>query len=263
MDKNKIKVVTLEELKKIDPSNINYMTFTDGSVAIINSDSEDEEKVQKEEKKEKNIEQNSEQKEINIIKEQFINNEKESDKENDYLKDIFSSGEKEPNYQEDPNENLEYESGSDNINNINNININSNNNYNLYNYKYSNQNRINSNNSNINHNNIYRPNINPNIYLRNPGNYNNQKILISNNQRFINSYHQQNNNIINKNYGFHVIQNQNRRPVCTCQIIQKPQINYNNYNYSRRFINQNIGNQFYNRNCPFCLYEREKLRNNY
>ena len=122
MDQNKIKVVTLEELKKIDPSNINYMTFTDGSVAIINSDSEDEEKVQKEEKKEKNIEQNSEQKEINIIKEQFINNEKESDKENDYLKDIFSSGEKEPNYQEDPNENLEYESGSDNINNINNIN---------------------------------------------------------------------------------------------------------------------------------------------
>ena len=49
--------ITLEELKKIDPSNINYMTFTDGSVAIINSDSEDEEKVQKEEKKEKNIEQ--------------------------------------------------------------------------------------------------------------------------------------------------------------------------------------------------------------
>ena len=62
MDQNKIKVVTLEELKKIDPSNINYMTFTDGSVAIINSDSEDEEKVQNRHNKRKNIQRNGKHK---------------------------------------------------------------------------------------------------------------------------------------------------------------------------------------------------------
>ena len=42
MDKNKIRIVTLDEMKQIDPSLINFMTFKDGSVVMINSDEEED-----------------------------------------------------------------------------------------------------------------------------------------------------------------------------------------------------------------------------
>ena len=38
MDANKVRVVTLDEIRNLDPTLINYMTFTDGTVAIVNSD---------------------------------------------------------------------------------------------------------------------------------------------------------------------------------------------------------------------------------
>ena len=41
MDKIKVKYITLDEMKNIDPSLIKSMTFTDGSVVIVNSDNGD------------------------------------------------------------------------------------------------------------------------------------------------------------------------------------------------------------------------------
>ena len=78
MDKNKIKFVTLDELKKIDSSLINYMTFTDGSVAIVNSGNEDEH--------------------FNL---------------EDLKNDPFSLNEKEPDIQNDPNMYMNFEEEND------------------------------------------------------------------------------------------------------------------------------------------------------
>ena len=78
MDKNKIKFVTLDELKKIDSSLINYMTFTDGSVAIVNSGNEDEH--------------------FNL---------------GDLKNDPFSLNEKEPDIQNDPNMYMNFEEEND------------------------------------------------------------------------------------------------------------------------------------------------------
>ena len=59
MDKIKVKYITLDEMKNIDPSLIKSMTFTDGSVALVNSDKEDE-------KNSENKELNQEEKEPDI-----------------------------------------------------------------------------------------------------------------------------------------------------------------------------------------------------
>ena len=90
MDKIKVKYITLDEMKNIDPSLIKSMTFTDGSVALINSDKEDE--------------KNSENKELN-------------------------QEEKEPDIQNNPNMYINYDSEEDinknkNINKYQRININ-------------------------------------------------------------------------------------------------------------------------------------------
>ena len=90
MDKIKVKYITLDEMKNIDPSLIKSMTFTDGSVALVNSDKEDE--------------KNSENKEIN-------------------------QEEKEPDIQNNPNMYINYDSEEDinknkNINKYQRININ-------------------------------------------------------------------------------------------------------------------------------------------
>ena len=77
MDKIKVKYITLDEIKNIDPSLINSMTFTDGSVAMINPDKEDEKKA-------------IENKELN--------------------QDKFYQDEKEPDIQDNPNMYLNYES---------------------------------------------------------------------------------------------------------------------------------------------------------
>ena len=91
MDKIKVKYITLDEIKNIDPSLIKSMTFTDGSVAMVNSDDkEDKNKI-------------SENKEIN--------------------QDIFNQEEKEPDIQNNPNIDLNYDSEED-INKYNNINKN-------------------------------------------------------------------------------------------------------------------------------------------
>ena len=90
MDKIKVKYITLDEMKNIDPSLIKSMTFTDGSVALVNSDKEDE--------------KNSENKELN-------------------------QEEKEPDIQNNPNMYINYDSEEDinknkNINKYQRININ-------------------------------------------------------------------------------------------------------------------------------------------
>ena len=90
MDKIKVKYITLDEMKNIDPSLIKSMTFTDGSVALVNSDKEDE--------------KNTENKELN-------------------------QEEKEPDIQNNPNMYINYDSEEDinknkNINKYQRININ-------------------------------------------------------------------------------------------------------------------------------------------
>ena len=90
MDNIKVKYITLDEMKNIDPSLIKSMTFTDGSVALVNSDKEDE--------------KNSENKELN-------------------------QEEKEPDIQNNPNMYINYDSEEDinknkNINKYQRININ-------------------------------------------------------------------------------------------------------------------------------------------
>ena len=96
MDKNKVKFVTLEELKNIDPSLINFMTFTDGTVAMVDSDKEDDESEEK-----------------------------------DNNKNEMNQDEKEPDIQNDPNMYLNFESESENYEQNNNkVNNNYINNYN-------------------------------------------------------------------------------------------------------------------------------------
>ena len=88
MDKIKVKYITLDEMKNIDPSLIKSMTFTDGSVVMVNPDKEDEPK-------------NFQNKELN--------------------QDIFNPDEKEPDIQDNPNIYLNYES-DENISTNNNLN---------------------------------------------------------------------------------------------------------------------------------------------
>ena len=128
MDKIKVKYITLDEMKNIDPSLIKSMTFTDGSVVIVNSDNGDEKII-------------SDNKEIN--------------------QDIYNQEEKEPDIQDNPNMYFDYDL-EENINN----NINKNKNQKINNnqqriYYTQNLNIIptqksmsNNNNQNIRHNNI-------------------------------------------------------------------------------------------------------------
>ena len=128
MDKIKVKYITLDEMKNIDPSLIKSMTFTDGSVVIVNSDNGDEKII-------------SDNKEINQY--------------------IYNQEEKEPDIQDNPNMYFDYDL-EENINN----NINKNKNQKINNnqqriYYTQNLNIIptqksmsNNNNQNIRHNNI-------------------------------------------------------------------------------------------------------------
>ena len=116
MDKIKVKYITLDEIKNIDPSLIKSMTFTDGSVAMVNSDDkEDKNKI-------------SENKEIN--------------------QDIFNQEEKEPDIQNNPNIDLNYDSEKD-INKYNNINKNQKINNNQQRIYYTQNQNININKQNI------------------------------------------------------------------------------------------------------------------
>ena len=83
MDKIKVKYITLDEMKNIDPSLIKSMTFTDGSVALVNSDKEDEKisenKELNQEEKEPDI-QNNPNMYINYDSEDDINKNKNINK---------------------------------------------------------------------------------------------------------------------------------------------------------------------------------------
>ena len=83
MDKIKVKYITLDEMKNIDPSLIKSMTFTDGSVALVNSDKEDEKisenKELNQEEKEPDI-QNNPNMYINYDSEEDINKNKSINK---------------------------------------------------------------------------------------------------------------------------------------------------------------------------------------
>ena len=83
MDKIKVKYITLDEMKNIDPSLIKSMTFTDGSVALVNSDKEDEKisenKELNQEEKEPDI-QNNPNMYINYDSEEDINKNKNINK---------------------------------------------------------------------------------------------------------------------------------------------------------------------------------------
>ena len=120
MDKIKVKYITLDEMKNIDPSLIKSMTFTDGSVVMVNPDKEDESK-------------NFQNKELN--------------------QDIFNTDEKEPDIQDNPNMYLNYEP-EENINTNTNLNkyqkVNNN-----QQRKYYTQNQNINNKQNIRRNNIY------------------------------------------------------------------------------------------------------------
>ena len=120
MDKIKVKYITLDEMKNIDPSLIKSMTFTDGSVVMVNPDKEDEPK-------------NFQNKELN--------------------QDIFNQDEKEPDIQDNPNMYLNYEP-EENINTNTNLNkyqkVNNN-----QQRKYYTQNQNINNKQNIRRNNIY------------------------------------------------------------------------------------------------------------
>ena len=120
MDKIKVKYITLDEMKNIDPSLIKSMTFTDGSVVMVNPDKEDEPK-------------NFQNKELN--------------------QDIFNQDEKEPDIQDNPNMYLNYEP-EENINTNTNLNkyqkVNNN-----QKRKYNKQNQNINNKQNIRRNNIY------------------------------------------------------------------------------------------------------------
>ena len=120
MDKIKVKYITLDEMKNIDPSLIKSMTFTDGSVVMVNPDKEDESK-------------NFQNKELN--------------------QDIFNQDEKEPDIQDNPNMYLNYEP-EENINTNTNLNkyqkVNNN-----QQRKYYTQNQNINNKQNIRRNNIY------------------------------------------------------------------------------------------------------------
>ena len=120
MDKIKVKYIRLDEMKNIDPSLIKSMTFTDGSVVMVNPDKEDEPK-------------NFQNKELN--------------------QDIFNQDEKEPDIQDNPNMYLNYEP-EENINTNTNLNkyqkVNNN-----QQRKYYTQNQNINNKQNIRRNNIY------------------------------------------------------------------------------------------------------------
>ena len=148
MDKSKIKIVTLEELKQIDPSLINCMTFTDGSVVMVHSDEDEED------------------------------NEKGK-----LSNDLFDKDEKQPDTQNDPNMNINFEENEENEENS--IDQDNKDNY-TNEYKISSE-------DNYNKSDYYKLSSNEkdNLNCNQVSNYNNinQKILIPNNTNII---HQRN-----------------------------------------------------------------------
>jgi len=240
MDKEKVKIVTLEELKKVDPSHINSMTFTDGSVVMVNSDEEGD-----------------------------------NNKPGNISNDLFDKDEKQPDIQNDPNMNINFEdeeieeekeeeeNGISKLNKnifINEYIIPSNNNYNKSNYS-----NLRTNENNLNSKQI--------------SNYNfiNQKILIPNNKNITQQRNafipiQQNkipnnhsNQIYTNNYNNISIYQSNYSSISSNRS-QQGNYQYNNnirnFQYKpantehSHFLRRYYSNQGSNyNNCPYCRFE--------
>jgi len=236
MDKNKVKIVTLEELRKIDPSHINSMTFTDGSVVMVNSDEEGD-----------------------------------GNKAGQISNDLFDKDEKQPDIQNDVNMNINFEDEQDEQENginkvsknnfINEYIIPSQNNYNKSSYSNLRTNeRINLNsNQNSNYNNINQKLLIPNnkniTQQRNsfipiqqskiPNNYSNQ--IYTNNYNNISIYQSNYSSISsNRNQPGNYQYNNNIRNA------QYKPVNTDHSHFLRRYYSNQGSN--YN-NCPYCRFE--------
>jgi len=236
MDKNKVKIVTLEELRKIDPSHINSMTFTDGSVVMVNSDEEGD-----------------------------------GNKAGQISNDLFDKEEKQPDIQNDVNMNInfedeevEQENGINKVSKNNFINeyiIPSQNNYNKSSYSNLRTNeRINlNNNQNSNYNNINQKILIPNnkniTQQRNafipiqqnkiPNNHSNQ--IYTNNYNNISIY-QSNYSSISSNRS----QQGNYQYNNNIRNAQYKPVNTDHGHFLRRYYSNQGSN--YN-NCPYCRFE--------
>ena len=195
MDRNKVRFMNIDELKNLDPSSITYMTFTDGTVAIVNSDSESEQNFQNKEQKEikqkgkvkKNKGKNSkisisEASEVILHNNQnmSINNNQNEKIENQ--KNIINN-EKENNELIEENSKINHDMNEENYNIIQNINQNETQNNNI-NFRqniteYENNRMINEINNN---NNKFSERKNENINNSNYPFFNNNQELIEQNQ---------------------------------------------------------------------------------
>ena len=235
MDKNKIKIVTLEELKKLDPSLINCMTFKDGSVVMVNSDEEGDD-----------------------------------DEKGEISNDLFDKDEKQPDIQDDPNMNINFEEEEEEeengIGKVNKITYNSDyiisskDNYNTNNYSNIGKNEKNNLNSNPNSNynirnqKILIPNNQNMIHQRNayiPI----QQNKISNNYSipiYTNNYN--NISIYQSNYSsINPDSNQQRKYQCN-KNIRNPEYNPVNANLNH-FMRRYYSYQGVNfNNCPYCRF---------
>ena len=231
MDKNKIKFVTFDELKKIEPSLIKYMTFTDGSVAMVDSDKEE----------------NDENEELNY--------------------ELFNKEEKEPDIQSEPNMYLNFGEVNNykveinhkndisfqnynNKNRVHTVNKNENNNLNRnknINYKRRNQNILNSNNQNF-----IRPKKVDNYNQQNKASIKHPKSNLQNNYNNISVYESKYSSIKSNRPNQKSYQNQNNRNINNFKY--KPYQNTNEHKHFTRIYHSKEGFNYYNNKCPYCRF---------
>ena len=240
MDENKIKVVTLDEMKKIDPSLINCMTFTDGSVVMVNSDEDESENLEL-----NNDLFNKEEKEPDFQNDpnMYINFEKEEEeniikKEDNY---INKNKNKSANYLQNDNNN---ERKKYNVRKNENDNLNRNQNRN---YKQRNQKILISNNKNTTQQrNVFVSKVQNNISYDhskpiNSNNYNNISICNSKYSSTSSNPNQKRSYQYNKS-----IRNIEYKPLKT-----------DHSHFMRRYYSNNKGYDNYNNNCIYCKLEKE------
>ena len=246
MDKEKVRQVTLEELKNIDPKLINYMTFTDGTVAMVDSDDEgeDNENMVKQDKYEnkKNL-QVEPDKEAN---EQIVdNNVNENNNEIDYQNEENND----MNYAQDNNE-INYENHNDNMND----NFDGENEMN-YNLNDNNENDMNYNENNMDNNGNYVNNMNNENemnYENNMNNNNENEINYENrinpNMNYMNDDIQKNNinyqNEIKDNHPNNMNLNKSNEKMTNMNAEDINNISYGNQNSSsEKKINENTNDE--------------------
>ena len=112
MDKEKVKEFPLEVMENLNPTYIKYMTFTNGDVAIVNSEDDNEINQKNNRLNPIEIQNNLENQQINGINPEFLEN-KENNQINNVMDANFENNEKYGN---------EINNMDDNNNNYNNIN---------------------------------------------------------------------------------------------------------------------------------------------